>query len=118
MTRRDTALRVALLADLPLLIILLFAFTAEAGSQQASASGDASLTELPPKIQARLSRLQADVASARSLHDNRKQAAALIQLGDLDLVIYELPNALDSYQQALALARTPADPQLQATALN
>jgi CHAT domain-containing protein/tetratricopeptide (TPR) repeat protein len=115
---RDTTSCVVLISALPLMALLMLGSGAGVRAQQAPDSVESSLTALPPAIQARLSRLQADIASARTSHDQNKQANELIQLGDLYLVIYDLPKSLDSYQRALALARTLPDPHLQATALN
>ncbi len=118
MRRRDTASCVALISGLPLLAIILAASSIGIRAQQTRPSTESSLTGIPPAIQTRLSLLQADVASTRKVRDTKKQTTALLQLGDLYLVIYELPKALESYQQALALAYTASDPRLQATALN
>jgi CHAT domain-containing protein/tetratricopeptide (TPR) repeat protein len=118
MRHRDTTFCAARISTLTLLSLALAACCLTARAQSVPPSNDPSLTEIPPAILARLSRLQHDAASAHASHDAKKEAAILLQLGDLNLVIYELPKSLDSYQQALALARTLPDPHLQATALN
>lgn len=118
MRRRETTVCVALLFGLPLLAVVLAASCRSVRAQQAQPSAESSLSELPPAIQIRLSRLQADIASTRSPRDQNKRTTELIQLGGLYLVIYDLPKSLDAYQRALTLARTLSDPHLQATALN
>lgn len=118
MRLRDTASRAARISALPLLALVVAAFSPFARAQPAPLSTDPSLTEVPPAIRSRLDRLQHQAASAHASHDAKKEASILVQLGDLTLLLYDLPNSLAAYQSALALARTAVDPQLQASALN
>jgi CHAT domain-containing protein/Tfp pilus assembly protein PilF len=118
MRRRDTAPSVARISALPLLAIILAASSCSAHAQPAPASTDPALTEIPSAVKTRLDRLQADVATARTSRDTKSQASSLLQLGELYVVLYDLPKSLDAYQQALSLARTLSDPHLQAAALN
>jgi CHAT domain-containing protein/tetratricopeptide (TPR) repeat protein len=117
MLRRAPTSYVALVCSLPLLVIVVSASCNSAGAQ-APASPDLPLEEIPSAVKTRLDRLQTDVTIARTSRDAKKQSDALIQLGDLYLVIYDLAKSLDAYQQALSLARSLTDPHLQATALN
>src|SRR5580700_5802286 len=104
MLRRAPASYVALVFSLPLLVIFVSASCNSTGAQ-APASPDLPLEEIPSAVKTRLDRLQTDVTTARTSRDAKKQSDALIQLGDLYLVIYDLAESLDAYQQALSLAR-------------
>jgi len=84
---------------------------------QTSSTAESAVPALGPEAQQKLNHLQAALRSAHASHHAKNEAAALIQLGDFNLVISEEKQALDAYNQALALARSANDPTLEASAL-
>ena len=118
MSVRDTAscaARISFLLLLPLALVLPWPTVC---AQPERPYDDPSITEIPPAIHARLSQLRLDAKDAHASHNTKGEASILLKLGDLNLLLYDLENSLDSYQRALTLARTAGDPQLQASALN
>ncbi len=99
-------------------IALLAAVITPGRAAQTSPSTEPSTPALNADAQQHLNRLQANLRSARASHHAKDEAAALIQLGDFDLVVSEEKQALDAYHQSLDLARSAKDPSLESAALN
>jgi CHAT domain-containing protein len=73
---------------------------------------------LSAEAQQKLNRLQAAVRTAHAAHNLAKETAALIELGNYDLLISERKTALESYNEALSQATAAKDRSLEADALN
>jgi len=86
------------------------------GPLRAQQSGN-SAVPLPPQVQAKLEKLEADVRSTRAAGDVKAEAKALDQVGEFYLHISDSVKARASYAEALTTARAAKDPQDEANAL-
>ncbi len=86
-------------------------------AQTTQATADTSAT-LPPEVQAKLDRLQADLKAAQAKGDAKTQARLLNEVGKVYWDTSQGDMALNVYNQALTLARFANDAQQEAAALN
>lgn len=73
--------------------------------------------QLPPQVQTDVDKAQAELNSAWASRDRRKEADALIGLGDAWSSVSEFKKALNYYRQALQVARSVGDRKAAAAAL-
>jgi CHAT domain-containing protein/tetratricopeptide (TPR) repeat protein len=81
------------------------------------ASPQPSSGELPPAAQAQLAKLEDARKAAHAAGDAKAEVKTLGQIGDLYFRAVDFQNALDRYNQALAVARSANDDRQQAAAL-
>lgn len=88
------------------------------GQTAPAKSGSTAESQLPAGVQAKLAKLRGDLKAAQAKPDSAAEAKALNGIGDVYSGISESLKALDSYSQALALARSAKDTLQNAAALD
>lgn len=73
---------------------------------------------LPPEMQAKLKKLQADLKAARHKRDAKSEAQSLNGIGDFYRRVSKYQDCIDAYNRALILAQSAQDAPQQAAALN
>jgi CHAT domain-containing protein/Tfp pilus assembly protein PilF len=77
--------------------------------QPISSAGTSSGPSLPPDVQARLDKLQADLKTAHDQGDAKGEATALNAIGNLYAGVSAYQQALEEYNQALPIRRAAGD---------
>lgn len=90
----------------------------DAQAESGDAHGAAGPAGLPPEIQSKLTKLQADIKEAQQRRDAHAEATSLLALADLEMQISSYHDAKESYDRALAIAQVNNLPEQEAAGLN